>query len=147
MKRRDFINKVAFGTLVSGGALLTSAALRIPFPQTGGAARRYALANINQYPFNHFTFLPGKNIYIYRDRRGIRAVSAICTHLGCVLRRSDNGFRCPCHGSRFNDRGEALSGPATSDLNWYAVRKDLDGRIVVIEDEIVSPEDFLKVEA
>jgi len=136
---------MTFGTLISGGALLTAAALKIPVPQTGFAARRYNLGDINKYPLNHFTFLPEKNIYLFRDRKRIKAVSAICTHLGCVLRRSDAGFRCPCHGSKFNDRGAVISGPATRDLDWYRVQQEPDGRIFVIEDQTVAPEDFLEI--
>ncbi len=145
MKRREFLNRIAFGTLITGGALVTSAVVKIPVPQTGYAARRYSIGNINQYPLNYFTFLPEKNIFIYRDRKGIKAVSAICTHLGCILQRSDTGFRCPCHGSKFNNRGEAVSGPAIRDLDWHSVIREPDGRIMIVEDISVSPETLLEI--
>ncbi len=145
MKRREFLTRLTFGTLITGGALVTSAALKIPIPQTGLATRRYNIGNINRYPLNHFTFVPEKNIYLFRGRKGIKAVSAVCTHLGCILQKSDTGFRCPCHGSRFSARGEAISGPATRNLDWYAIRREPDGRMIVIEDEPVSPEDLLEI--
>ena len=145
MKRREFLNRIAFGTLITGGTLVTSAVLQIPVPHTGAGSRRYGIGNINQYPLNHFTFLSEKNIYLYRDRKGIKAVSAICTHLGCILQRSDAGFRCPCHGSRFNNRGETLSGPAIRDLEWHSVIREPDGRIMIIEDIPVSPETLLEI--
>jgi cytochrome b6-f complex iron-sulfur subunit len=136
---------MAYGTLITGGVVVTGAAIRIPVPQTGMFSRRFTIGEINQYPVNHFTFLPGKNIYIFRDRKGLKAVSAVCTHLGCILRISESGFRCPCHGSTFNKQGEVRNGPAVRNLEWYEINREPDGRIVVSGDRIVSPDKFLKL--
>ncbi|QDB79242.1 FAD-dependent oxidoreductase [Georgenia sp. 311] len=47
-----------------------------------------------------------------------RAVSAVCPHLGGVLRWNDEemSWDCPLHGSRFTADGELLEGPATRGL-------------------------------
>jgi glycine/D-amino acid oxidase-like deaminating enzyme/nitrite reductase/ring-hydroxylating ferredoxin subunit len=44
--------------------------------------------------------------------------SAICPHLGCIVRwdSSANGWVCPCHGSRFDCEGTVLNGPSRHDL-------------------------------
>ena len=46
------------------------------------------------------------------------ALSAICTHLGGVVRFNDleKSWDCPLHGSRFAADGTLLEGPATSSL-------------------------------
>jgi glycine/D-amino acid oxidase-like deaminating enzyme/nitrite reductase/ring-hydroxylating ferredoxin subunit len=46
------------------------------------------------------------------------ALSAVCTHLGGVVRFNDleKSWDCPLHGSRFAADGTLLEGPATSDL-------------------------------
>lgn len=61
----------------------------------------------------------GEHIAVIRNRDGtIHAMSAVCTHLGCVLgwNETDRTFDCPCHGSRFDEHGEVLFGPATAPL-------------------------------
>jgi cytochrome b6-f complex iron-sulfur subunit len=65
------------------------------------------------------------------DRQAL-AVSAICTHLRCVLRwEGDPGlFRCPCHDGTFDRSGNVLSGPPKKPLPQYAVEVRADEIIV-----------------
>jgi Rieske Fe-S protein len=61
----------------------------------------------------------GRPIAIHRDMDGnLHAVSAVCTHLWCLVRWNDaeKTWDCPCHGSRFSCDGEVLSGPALEGL-------------------------------
>ncbi len=54
---------------------------------------------------------------------GVRRVcSAVCTHLGGIVRWNDaeNSWDCPLHGSRFGPDGSVLSGPATEPLRMIA---------------------------
>jgi nitrite reductase/ring-hydroxylating ferredoxin subunit len=56
---------------------------------------------------------------VYRDDAGtLHAVSARCTHLGCLVRfnQAERSWDCPCHGSRFDADGHVLEGPATKPL-------------------------------
>jgi len=56
---------------------------------------------------------------VYRDEDGrAHGVSLRCTHLGCLLRFNDTerSWDCPCHGSRFDVRGNVLEGPAVRPL-------------------------------
>lgn len=56
---------------------------------------------------------------VYRDDTGqVHAVSARCTHLGCLVRFNDQerSWDCPCHGSRFDVDGAVLEGPAAKPL-------------------------------
>jgi glycine/D-amino acid oxidase-like deaminating enzyme/nitrite reductase/ring-hydroxylating ferredoxin subunit len=61
----------------------------------------------------------GEQCAVYRDDDGtLRAVSARCTHLGCVVHFNDaeRAWECPCHGSRFAVDGAVLQGPANAPL-------------------------------
>ncbi len=60
-----------------------------------------------------------KTLAAYRDDSGVlHAVSALCTHMGCVVgwNATDRTWDCPCHGSRFAPDGTVVHGPATSAL-------------------------------
>jgi cytochrome b6-f complex iron-sulfur subunit len=57
------------------------------------------------------------------DAERVIAMSAICTHVRCVLGydRERRGFVCPCHDGRFDLSGNVLSGPPPKPLPSYAV--------------------------
>lgn len=63
--------------------------------------------------------LEGDPVGVYREETGeVNAVSAVCTHLGCLVEWNDGerSWDCPCHGSRFDHDGRVLDTPAVDDL-------------------------------
>jgi glycine/D-amino acid oxidase-like deaminating enzyme/nitrite reductase/ring-hydroxylating ferredoxin subunit len=61
----------------------------------------------------------GRRCAVYRDDAGgVQAVSARCTHLGCLVHFNDaeHAWECPCHGSRFATDGTVVQGPANRPL-------------------------------
>jgi glycine/D-amino acid oxidase-like deaminating enzyme/nitrite reductase/ring-hydroxylating ferredoxin subunit len=57
---------------------------------------------------------------VYRDEKGVlEAHSAICPHMGCVVRWNpgEKTWDCPCHGSRYHRDGHVLNGPANRGLS------------------------------
>ena len=55
------------------------------------------------------------------ENEQVRVLSLRCPHLGCTVRwdNEEQVLRCPCHGSRFDDRGAVLEGPAKEALAVY----------------------------
>lgn len=61
----------------------------------------------------------GEKMAVYRDEQGaIHALSAVCTHLGCLVHwnNAEKSWDCPCHGSRFSYQGQVIHAPAIKDL-------------------------------
>jgi cytochrome b6-f complex iron-sulfur subunit len=54
---------------------------------------------------------------------GFVAISAVCTHLGCLFKWVDASgrFECPCHGSKFTAAGTYIEGPAPRSLDRFTV--------------------------
>jgi Rieske Fe-S protein len=67
-----------------------------------------------------------ESVYLRRRGENIDAVSAICTHTGCLVQRISNGFGCPCHKSDFDDEGVPRGGPAPRPLDRLETRIDGD---------------------
>lgn len=61
----------------------------------------------------------GEKIGVYKDENGeIYKIKPVCAHLGCELswNNLEKTWDCPCHGSRFDYRGNQIYGPAIDDL-------------------------------
>ncbi|HZI93941.1 MAG TPA: Rieske (2Fe-2S) protein [Patescibacteria group bacterium] len=60
------------------------------------------------------------------------ALSAVCTHLRCVLTWDDakKTILCPCHAGSFDRNGNVLSGPPTRALRQFAAEVRADEILV-----------------
>jgi len=68
-------------------------------------------------------------IVINTTQGGLKAYSAICTHLGCVVEwdQPRQFILCPCHDGRFNAlNGSVISGPPPSPLSQLTVTVEGD---------------------
>jgi Rieske Fe-S protein len=79
-------------------------------------------------------------LFVCRDEKGLYAVSAICTHQGCVVAFSSSArrFTCGCHGSQFTFDGKVAAGPANRALPHFAMCVDGQGNARVDPDDVVS---------
>jgi cytochrome b6-f complex iron-sulfur subunit len=143
-RKKFLVLSARYGAAVAG-IVAGISIIRIIVPKRKAANRLIAAGHYADFPFNDFTLLKEHGLFIFRDHEGLRAVSAVCTHLGCIIEKSVAGFICPCHGSTYNKNGSVLSGAASHDLHWYAMEKGEDGQVYVNISDIVGPENKLKI--
>lgn len=145
--RRDFLGLAALWSFLSTGVVMLAGALRLPmpsvFPETGS---KFRIGPPDRFPPGSAVKLAERNVLVLRDERGFRALSLICTHLGCITSREPGGdFVCPCHGSRFDGEGHVTKGPAPSRLRYLEVSRAPSGDLMVDRDRPVDPERRLTV--
>ena len=136
MGRRQFMNLLTFGTITGTalGALYPVVKYFIP-PAAGGAGggvtAKDELGNdvsVSQFTANRSSGdrslvqgLKGDPTYLIVDSKdsiGEYGLNAVCTHLGCVVpwNAAENKFKCPCHGSQYDNTGKVVRGPAPLSL-------------------------------
>jgi Rieske Fe-S protein len=72
--------------------------------------------------------LRGVPVQVVRDGEKLRAISTVCTHLGCRVRWEGDRFFCPCHNGVFDREGKVVSGPPPRPLERYDVEV-VDGSV------------------
>jgi len=67
---------------------------------------------------------PTGKYWLSNTPNGLVALSMVCTHLGCLFKwvEANGRFECPCHGSKFEEDGKYIEGPAPRSLDRFAVR-------------------------
>lgn len=146
--RREFLNEVAasaLGIAILGSVIVTyqylspNVLFEPPTTFRAGSPDLYAL--------NSVTFLQDQQVYIVRTAQGFYAVSAVCTHLGCITQWKPEleQIACPCHGSKFRMDGAKIEGPAPAPLPHFAVSLTVDGELLVDKLEVVRADQALKV--
>ena len=151
MGRRQFMNLLTFGTVTGTalGALYPVVKYFIPASSGGsggGVTAKDALGNdivASDFLAAHkpgeralAQGLKGDPTYIVVENEDAIAsygISAVCTHLGCVVpwNASENKFICPCHGSQYNNEGKVLRGPAPLSLALAHANVNDSGKVVL----------------
>jgi len=101
-----------------------------------GAVSQVTLTNGLALPKNAamiFKFGSKPAMLIHHDDDTFTALSAVCTHLGCIpfYKPEQKVIYCPCHGGVYDPvTGGNISGPPPKPLEKYNVRI-ADGKIIV----------------
>jgi cytochrome b6-f complex iron-sulfur subunit len=127
------------GAVVFGTEFLSPNVLYEPSPITNAGKP-------DQYPQGSVTTDPKIGIYVIHGPEGFYALSAVCTHLGCltVWAPEQNQIACPCHGSKFNLDGAKIAGPAPRPLAWLRVWISDEGDLMVDRSITIPARQFLR---
>jgi Rieske Fe-S protein len=137
--RRDFLcmTATAAAAVCTGCALFGSRKADVEVEATNGEIRLSSTQS-SELLNGEGSLLVGikgtdRKILVVSAKDGrTHAVSAICTHMGCVVAYQKKVGRivCPCHGSEFALDGGNLKGPAKRPLDRYGLRYK-DSTIVI----------------
>ena len=128
-------------TLLQGGV---AGALALTIPACGGMPSvlngPVAAGMVSQYAVGSLQIVPGVNAFMGRDDTGLYAMSAVCTHQGCILDTLGTtwaaGVGCHCHGSQFDGNGAVTHGPAGRPLQHFRVDVDSSTGAITIQGSI-----------
>jgi len=145
--RRDAFVKIGIGSIcvacsgaaVFGYEFLSPNVLYEPSPvANAGKPDRYPLGSVTQDL--------QLGIYIAHGSEGIYAMSAVCTHLGCLTAwQPELGIvACPCHGSKFQRDGTKIEGPAPRPLVWLKAWISDEGDLLVDRSVPLDQKQFVR---
>ncbi len=123
------LSVAGIGTLITGIRFMRPNVLFEP-------ATRFAVGRPEDVPVGGVLDLPRRKLFLVRSEAGFYAMSSVCTHLGCMVQhhkvaKGDEAFFCPCHGSRFDQEGNVIGGPAPRPLD--RVQLEIDGDKLVVD--------------
>jgi Rieske Fe-S protein len=93
---------------------------------------RFGVGRPEQIPVGTIVVLPEQRLFVAHAAEGFFAMSAVCTHLGCMTQYmpEQRAIFCPCHGSRFDRSGSVTGGPAPKPLDRFHL-SITDGELIV----------------
>lgn len=144
--RRDFLGLAASWSAILALVMALLGAMRLPMPSVFPESNpRVKLGRPRKFAVGSQTYFPKPRLWLFRTDEGFRAVSAVCTHLGCVAERTESGdFVCPCHGSVFDATGKVKAGPAPKGLVWLDLSVSPEGWLLADTLKEADPQNFLK---
>lgn len=135
LSRRGFLT---YAGLLSFSAAATAVGVLTPIiaylwpPKQGGgtAGGLVDVASTDDLPLGQGQVysVNNKPVLVMHTEDGFKAVSATCTHLGCIVYWDPEKqvVSCPCHEAYFNTGGGVISGPPPAPLEEYGVLVETD---------------------
>ncbi len=136
ISRRDFAGWIIKGGLLAtlAGMILPALEYLLPVMRRGPGGGLKEIAKLDEIPVwgSKKVVLGGSAFILIRTATEVKAFSAVCTHLGCLV--DWNGQKreiiCPCHAGQFALDGHVVGGPPPRPLPSYPARV-VDGKIFV----------------
>ena len=140
VSRRDFLGLASIGMAVLASIPVIGGAFRMVKANVRyEESTKFKIGMLEDFRVGSVKKIDDKKVFIFSDENGLFAMTTVCTHLGCIVFKTEWGFQCPCHGSQYNGSGKVIGGPAPRSLAWFEISQDIDGTLVVDASKEVSP--------
>lgn len=119
LNRREALGKITGAAFVLAGVGTAFTTVRYLQPNVlFEPPTRFSVGRPEEISVGTLLVLPEQKLYVGHAAEGFFAMSAVCTHLGCVTRffPAEGRIFCPCHGSQFDLAGRVVGGPAPRPL-------------------------------
>jgi len=119
--RRTFLGICLGGVAAVVAAAVTWPVFRYLAPRKGAAtAAKVTLPETAIPPgeAKFFEFAGASAVVVRKKDGGLVALSAVCTHLGCIVQweKDKQDFLCPCHAGHYSADGAVTAGPPPKPL-------------------------------
>ena len=131
VSRRRFMELALIGSIVTTIVGVLTPIIGYLWPPAGIAGsggERVLAGTVDEFPpdSGKVTSVESKAVIVVNtEKGGVKAFSAVCTHLGCIVYwHEERGvIQCPCHDGRFNPlNGWVISGPPPAPLAEHDVQ-------------------------
>lgn len=134
--RRKFLGAVSWLSFLGAINVMLLGFVRFMYPRVlfepspifkAGFPNEYQVGEVSE------RYVESHRVWIVREEKGLYAIQAICTHLGCTPKwlKAENKFKCPCHGSGFYKSAINFEGPAPRPMERLKLALGADGQIVI----------------
>lgn len=134
--RRKFLGVISWASFIGAVHIALLGFVRFMYPRVlfepsplfkAGFPSEYQMGEVSE------KYKDSQRVWIVREKEGIYAILAICTHLGCTPKwlKAENKFKCPCHGSGFYRTAVNFEGPAPRPMERLKIALADDGQILI----------------
>jgi len=144
--RRKFLLGLSWTGLSLSTAAFSAAVLKFFWPRVSMRPATTVQVGFPQdYQVGQVVYYPGRKLFVQRDAGGFLSLSAICTHLGCIVAWNADYqmFLCPCHGGKYDALGRNVEGPPPRPLDAFPLRLNDNGLLVVDKGMVIKRTDGL----
>jgi len=133
--RRKFLTGIlgALGTIIAGITAYPVFRYLSPQSQSSGTGKvSIPKEKVGTGQAHFFQFQGHPAVVLQKSPGAYIALSAICTHLGCIVQwvPEKTEFLCPCHGGLYASDGRVVSGPPPKALPTIPVTLSGDNLLI-----------------
>lgn len=125
LNRRSFLLDFGIGSLLTIFSVIAGHSFlsylwppRQSADEVGGSSQTFSAAEVPVGKAKFFRMRGRPWVLIHPAENKVLALSAVCTHLGCIVKwdESRQQLICPCHVAAFDIEGNVVGGPAPKAL-------------------------------